>query len=306
MPLSKERLAAAVENATESIIITDLSWHIEYTNPAFTRHSGYTGFNNMLAVVVGNAELVLDEIGDRREGVGYQLNQILKAAKRASELVKHILTFSRKTQVQKKPVKMTPLVKETVELLRGSLLTTIDIKFDVSTDSAVILADVSQVQQVLMNLATNAAHAMRDDGGILTIGLSEATFGEKGPRPDSDMKSGRYVVLTVSDTGTGIVRSIRNRIFDPFFTTKEAGQGTGMGLAVVFGIVKNHGGAITVQSRVGVGSTFRVFFPSHDGTSSEEPAGTKALPRGDEKVLLVDDEPSVVRVAKLSDASATM
>jgi PAS domain S-box-containing protein len=394
------RMAAAVENATEGIIITDLSWNIDYVNPAFTRYSGYTAedvagremrflrsknadwgvydrqrtaalagqpyvtqyairkkdgsdltvesaissvkggkgeiknfivvwrdvtdqllleeqlrqahkmeaigtlaggiahdFNNMLAVILGNAELALDEIDDRTEGLGYQLEQILKASKRARELVKQILTFSRKTRGQKKPLKLIPLVKETTELLRGSLINTIDIELDISVDSDTILGDLSQIQQVLMNLATNAAHAMREDGGVLTIALSEATFGEKDPKPDRDIQPGRYIVATVRDTGTGISMDVRDRIFEPFFTTKEAGQGTGMGLAVAFGIVKNHGGAITVQSKAGKGSTFRVFLPSHGGVLDEEPAKRGSLPRGDEKVLVVDDEDSVVEVA---------
>lgn len=254
-------------------------------------------FNNMLAVILGNAELALDEIGQSNDGVGHEIEQIVKASKRAKELVRHILAFSRKSQGQRKPLKVTPLVKETAKLLRASVPSTIDINVDSSTEADIIVADPSQIQQVLMNLSTNAAYAMNKDGGILTIGVSDATFGEEHPRPDSDMQPGRYVVLTVRDTGTGIPENIRNRMFDPFFTTKEPSQGTGMGLAVVFGIAKSHGGAVTVESEVGKGSTFRVFFPLYEGAAQEEPAKEVSLPRGTEKVLVVDDEPSVVEVA---------
>jgi PAS domain S-box-containing protein len=252
-------------------------------------------FNNMLAVIIGNAELALDEVGDSMQGIGYQLDQILKASKRASDLVKRILTFSRKTQGHKKPMELAPLVKETVDLLRGSLLNTVEIKLDVIAEHATVLADQSQVEQVLINLATNAAHAMREEGGVLTITLSTVTLTEKGPKPVPDLRPGRYAVLTVTDTGSGIPQSIRERIFDPFFTTKETGQGTGMGLAVVFGIVRGHGGAITVQSEVGRGSTFTVLLPSLSGVVDEERAG-RATPAEREKVLVVDDEAAVLNV----------
>jgi PAS domain S-box-containing protein len=254
-------------------------------------------FNNMLAVILGNAELALDEAAGGPDGAGHQLEQIIRASKRARDLVKQILTFSRKSPGQKKPLSLGTLVKETADLLRGSLPSTIDIKVEAKSDADTILADPAQVQQVIMNLSTNAAHAMDEGGGSLTLGVTNAAFGRKDPRPDGDMNAGRYVLLTVSDTGKGMPKKVRDKIFEPFFTTKDPGQGTGMGLAVVFGIVKGHGGAITVESRPGKGSTFRIFFPLSGQTAREDQAKEGAPPRGTERILLVDDEPSVVEMA---------
>ena len=193
-------------------------------------------------------------------------------------------------------LKIAPLIKETAKLLRGSLPSTIGIELDINTEADTILADPSQIQQVLMNLASNAAHAMNEEG-TLTFGLSDTAFGEGDPTPDRDTKPGRYTVLTVKDTGVGIPRKIRNRIFEPFFTTKEPGEGTGMGLSVVFGIVKGLGGAITVESTIGKGSTFRVFFPASEPAAEEASRRERALPTGNERVLVVDDERSVVEIA---------
>ena len=150
-------------------------------------------FNNMLAVIMGNAELAHDEVGNSMNGIGHQLDQILKASRRASDLVKQILAFSRKQQGAKRPFSLIPLVKETAKMLRGTLPSTIEIKVDAVTDFDTVLADPSQLQQVIMNLSTNADHVMREDGGVLTIGVSDVTIGQNDPKPDEDMQSGRYV-----------------------------------------------------------------------------------------------------------------
>lgn len=253
-------------------------------------------FNNMLAIIIGNAELALDEIG---EGAGaHQIDQVIKASKRAGDLVRQILTFSRKSERRCTLLKLGPLVKETSRLLRSTVPNTIEIKVSAEAECDTILADPSQIQQVLLNLSSNAAYAMREDGGTLFIGLSEASFEAGEPLPCAGMSASRYVRLTVRDTGTGIPEQIRDKIFDPFFTTKGPGQGSGMGLAVVFGIVKSCDGAISVESS-DKGSCFSVFFPSSRGETEEEPAGT-SLPTGRERVLVVDDEPSVVEVASLT------
>ena len=147
-----------------------------------------------------------------------------------------------------------------------------------------------------MNLVTNASHAMRETGGSLTVGLTDVVFGEGCPVPDAEMSSGTYVKLTVRDTGTGMTESTRMRIFEPFFTTKPAGQGTGMGLAVVYGIVKGHGGTVTVRSEEGVGSEFAVFLPYAEVRAAGETKEGGAVPRGKERILLVDDEPLVVEM----------
>jgi PAS domain S-box-containing protein len=252
-------------------------------------------FNNMLAVIMGNAELALDET-DGNEATRRNIEQIVKASKRARDLVKQILAFSRKTERGKKPLKLTPLLKETYVLLRGSLPATVTIELDLGTDKDTVISDPSQIQQIVMNLATNAAHAMRDKGGTLTLGLSNATLSKDGPLPDREIAYGSYVKLTVRDTGKGMTDKIKKRIFDPFFTTKPIGQGTGMGLAVVYGIVKSHEGAITVESYPGKGSTFDVFLPYASEPAKQEEREEDLIPHGKERILLVDDEPLVVEI----------
>ncbi len=218
-------------------------------------------FNNMLAIIIGNAELALDDVEDI-EGPKRNLEQIITASKRARNLVKQILTFSRKTEQGKHPLKLPPLIEETCKLLQGTLPSTIRTECELAAGSDTVYADPTQMEQVVMNLATNAAHAMSDGGGVLAIALSNVVVTQDGLKPDEGMSPGRYVKLSVRDTGTGMTREVQRRIFEPFFTTKEARQGTGMGLAVVYGIVKGHNGAITVESEPGRGSVFTVFLPS--------------------------------------------
>ncbi len=252
-------------------------------------------FNNMLAVVLGNAELALDDITGM-DGPKRNIEQIVKASKRARDLVKQILTFSRKSAAGRTPLRLTPLIKETHKLLRGSLPSTIHMELDIRTESDTVAADPSQIQQVLMNLATNAAHSMGEAGGTLTVELADVRLEKGGPVPDVEMSAGTYVRLTVRDTGKGMTDSTKRRIFEPFFTTKPAGQGTGMGLAVVYGIVKSHKGAITVRSEQGVGSEFTVFLPHAVDRAAEETDEGSGAPRGTERILLVDDEPLVLEI----------
>jgi PAS domain S-box-containing protein len=251
-------------------------------------------FNNMLAVILGNAELALDDVSGT--DAARNIEQIVKASKRARDLVREILTFSRKTERQRKPLRLTPLVEETFRLLRGSLPSTIDTRLDVRVTWDVVIADPSQIRQVLMNLATNAAHAIGDNRGTLSITLTDATFRSR-PRAAPDLQPGEYVRVSVADTGSGMTRQVQKRIFEPFFTTKEPHAGTGMGLAVVYGIVRNHEGAITVESKPGKGSTFDVFLPKANTVAEEEPLETGYIEGGRGRILLVDDEPSVVKMA---------
>ncbi|MGD0231236.1 MAG: PAS domain S-box protein [Syntrophorhabdales bacterium] len=256
-------------------------------------------FNNMLAVVLGNAELALDDLNADADPAGPARNvkQIVNASKRAADLVRQILMFSRKTEQGKNALKLAPLVKETYKLLRGSLPSTIRMKLDLRATFDTIMGDPSQIQQVLMNLCINAAHAMREKGGTLLIGLSDVTFVRPQEMPEAGMEPGAYVILSVKDMGTGMTDDVQKRMFEPFFTTKEAGQGTGMGLAVVYGVVKSHGGAISVQSRADEGSTFTIFLPCAEATAKEEQAETGPVPGGKERILFVDDEPAVVDMA---------
>jgi signal transduction histidine kinase len=247
----------------------------------------------MLAAILGNAEMALDDLGDDG-GPKRNVEQIVKASKRARDLVREILTFSRKTEHRRKPLRLAPLVRETFTLLRGSLPSTIHMKLRVRATSDTVLGDPSQIQQVLMNLSTNAAHAMGDNGGTLSIGLTDVVFHDHDQTPE-DLEPGNYLKLSVRDTGAGMTKEIQKRIFEPFFTTKSH-EGTGMGLAVVYGIVKNHKGTITVESSPGRGSTFHVFFPYQNVSTDEQLQEAGRVHGGKERILLVDDEPSEVEM----------
>jgi PAS domain S-box-containing protein len=252
-------------------------------------------FNNMLAAIIGNAELAMDDVPEEMTA-RHNLDQIFKAGMRARGLVRQILTFSRKAEHERKPIALAPLVNETFKLLRASLPTTIEMRLNIDTVSDVVLADPVQIQQVLMNLCTNAGDAMRDTGGRLEVSLADTVLG--GPLPEEGMQPGTYVTLTVSDTGHGMDEDVKSRIFEPFFTTKERGQGTGMGLAVVYGIVQSHQGVITVMSQPEQGATFTVYLPRHtSGEKADEPT-SRPVPKGRERILFVDDEEMLVEMAE--------
>jgi PAS domain S-box-containing protein len=254
-------------------------------------------FNNILTSVLGYTELVLGDVpkGSQAER---DLQEVVKAGRRARDLVSQILTFSRQTRHELKPLDPGPIIKEALKLLRASIPTTIEIKQHMARTEANVLADPTQIHQILINLCTNAAHAMADNGGVLEVTLAKDTVDSVFASRHPDVKAGDYLVLAVSDTGHGIAPAIRDRIFDPFFTTKRRGEGTGMGLAVVQGIVTSCGGAITVSSEIGKGSTFRVFLPCCSGDADREGAVEVSVPKGNERILFVDDEPSIVAMAE--------
>ena len=212
-------------------------------------------FNNILAAMIGFTEMAKDRAlkGSRQE---QHLRRVMAAGLRGRELVRQMLTFSRKTDHGKEPLQLSGLVKEATKLIRASIPSTISIRARAGSASDFILADPGQIQQILMNLCTNAAYAMREKGGTLDIELSDCDM------PSTEvMGQGPYLRLVVSDTGAGIPTDIMDKIFDPFFTTKAQGEGTGLGLSVVHGIVEQHGGHITVESTPGEGSAFTVYFP---------------------------------------------
>jgi PAS domain S-box-containing protein len=252
-------------------------------------------FNNMLAIILGNAELALDDLlpGDRPS---QSIKQIIQASRRARDLVKQILTFSRRTERGKNPVAFKPLLEETFRLLRGTMPSTIRMKLDIQAESATVLADPSQMQQIVVNLVTNAAHAMEENGGLITIGLTEAVLTAGHPMPGVQLPPGAYVILSVQDTGAGISEKVLGRIFEPFFTTKRPGKGTGMGLSVVYGIVKNHEGDIAVESTPGGGSAFNIFLPAAPPRPVAERTEEGETLGGSEHILLVDDEPAVLEM----------
>jgi CheY-like chemotaxis protein len=213
-------------------------------------------------------------------------------------LVRQILTFSRQTVQERKPIQVNLIVEEALKLLRSSLPATIEIHRNIQSDG-LVLADPTQIHQILMNLCTNADHAMREKGGTLEVKLENVELDTDFTADQPDMKPGAYLNLTVSDTGCGMPPQVRERIFDPFFTTKEVGEGTGMGLSVVHGIVGSYGGTITADSEPGQGSTFKVYLPIIE--RREKPQATKedSIPTGSERILFVDDEPALANVGKL-------
>jgi PAS domain S-box-containing protein len=251
-------------------------------------------FNNILSAVIGYTEIVLGELTENTLQ-HRNLQEVLRAGNRARDLVNQILMFSRQTEKELKPVQINQIVIETLKLLRASLPTTIRIEPKLRSNSAV-LADPTQIHQVMMNLCTNAAHAMREMGGLLKIELSDTNLDGSFIEQHPYLKAGTYIKLRVSDTGHGMEKKIVDRIFDPFFTTKERGEGTGMGLAVVLGIVKSHGGAIAVESTINEGACFDVFLPVIEHEAGTEARPKVIMPTGTEKILFVDDEKALVEL----------
>ena len=253
-------------------------------------------FNNILAAVIGFTEMVIDDIPPGSQD-HHRLQLVLKSGFRGRDLVRQILAFSRKAEYDRGPLALSPLVKETLKLLRASLPSTIRIRTHVGTMTDVVIASPSEVQQVIMNLCTNAAYAMREKGGELTVTLGETEVG-CGGTPSVEPAPGKYVELAVKDTGTGIDAALMKRIFEPFFTTKEVGQGTGLGLSVVYGIVKALKGDIIAESSPGEGASFRVLLPAaeRDTASADQHGGQ--LPRGRERILLIDDEEFLAELGK--------
>jgi signal transduction histidine kinase len=221
-------------------------------------------FNNILAAIIGFTEMVIDDVSDN-EDVRHKMEQVLEAGLRGRDLVKQILTFSRRGDRERKELRLSPLIQETFKMLRASIPTTIDMKLDLDASRDVVHGDPSQVQQIVMNLCASASHAMREKGGTLEVSLRAITLESRELLPEPDMSPGDYLILSVTDTGHGMDDAVLKRIFEPFFTTKERGQGTGLGLSVVYGIVKSHQGGIRVSSRPGQGSVFGVYLPAAIG-----------------------------------------
>ncbi|MGO9138758.1 MAG: PAS domain S-box protein [Syntrophales bacterium] len=250
-------------------------------------------FNNILSAIVGYTEIALMETGDD-DRLGHYLNRVLKASARAKDLVKQILAFSRQQEQERKPVLVVPIIEEAIKLLRSSLPSTIELTQNVTDESVMVLADPSQIYQVVMNLCTNAAHAMRETGGALDIQLVRETIEPSRMLRSLNLTAGDYAKLTVTDTGHGIDPSIMDRIFDPFFTTKGPGEGTGLGLSVVYGIARNLDGSIDISSEPGKGTIVTAYFPLIEPEELKREQVTEAIPGGSERILFVDDEAVLV------------
>lgn len=257
-------------------------------------------FNNILTAIIGFIELAqggLEQFPDSGE-IRSDLESALQASGRARDLIKQILTFSRQMDQEQKPVQIFAIVKDSLSLLRASLPKTIDIRQHLDPRCGVILADPIQIHQILINLCTNAYHAMQDKGGVLEVRLEAVAIDRDFARIHAEIDEGPHVRLTISDTGCGMDQATLERIFDPFFTTKTVGNGTGLGLSVVHGIVKTLDGAITVYSEVGRGTTFQVYFPQHQKAATPEVVPVESVPVGQEHILFVDDEKEISQIGQ--------
>ncbi|MGM0453764.1 MAG: PAS domain-containing hybrid sensor histidine kinase/response regulator [Thermodesulfobacteriota bacterium] len=255
-------------------------------------------FNNILSAILGYVELSMLKT-DRNHKVFSYLDQVLKAANRAKDLVRQILSVSRQSEQQNKPVHVQPVVEDVLKLMRASLPSSVEIREQIDRQTGPIMADTGQIHQVLMNLCTNAGQSMNEGGGTLTVGLDTVKIGPADISPDFDISPGAYARITVCDTGHGMSADVEKRIFDPYFTTKVKGMGTGLGLAVVQGIVKKQGGTVTVSSKIGEGTEFAIYLPIIQKIGAEEKEAPASIapedvPGGDEKILLVDDEAAIV------------
>ncbi len=251
-------------------------------------------FNNILSGIIGYTEIT--KMKNSQPMLNRYLDQVLSACDRAKNLVGQILTFSRVTELERRPVDISSITKETVKLLRATIPSTIEIRHRSSSDVHAVLADPTQIHQILINLCTNAAHAMRGQGGVLEIELQNVEITPEMTKARLGVNPGAYVMLTVSDTGVGIAPEFIHRIFDPFFTTKEKGEGTGLGLSVVYGIVKEFDGSITVEGEPGVGTTFKVWLPAITRLAEVSPESGEPMVGGRERILFVDDEAILMEI----------
>lgn len=251
-------------------------------------------FNNVLSSIIGFTELTLDEV-EKGSSVEDNLNEVYSAGKRAKDLVKQILAFARQSDEEIRPIKPNLIAKEVLKFIRSSIPTTIEIKQRIDSNS-LINGNTTQLHQILMNLCTNAAHAMEDKGGILEMGMKDIIIDNQMIGEILELKPGHYMEITVSDTGSGIDQSIVEKIFEPYFTTKEPGEGTGMGLALVHGIVESYRGKIKVESTLGKGTMFTLYLPITKKRGVETTYEFENLPLGTERILFVDDEISITKM----------
>jgi PAS domain S-box-containing protein len=253
-------------------------------------------FNNILAAINGYTELSRMKLTENPEVHGY-LESVLQASGRATELVRQILTFSRRQKVERRPIQLQPIVTEAFKLLRASIPSTIEFEISLK-DAPVVLADATQIHQMLMNLGTNAWHAMKDRPGMLQVKLERYVVDASHASLQARLHPGDYARLSVSDSGSGMDQETLKRIFEPFFTTKATGEGTGLGLAVVHGIMETHDGAVTVYSEPGEGTVFHLYFPAFAGAETVA-SDLGEVPRGHgERILFVDDEELLVKLGQ--------
>ncbi|MDA3895682.1 MAG: response regulator [Desulfobacteraceae bacterium] len=255
-------------------------------------------FNNILSSIIGYTELAVDDAqqGSRQRE---HLTEVVNAGRRATELVKQILTFARQKELALTPVKVKTVVNEVLKFLRASLPSTIDIRTDLQADS-VVMADATQIHQIIMNICTNAGHAMKENGGVLKISLVDEILDSDFTSHHSIVSPGNYVKMTVADSGHGVPADKLVKIFDPYFTTKAIGEGTGMGLSVVLGIIQSHHGTIIVDSTPEVGTTFNIYLPIVEKQVATTTKAIETIRGGQEHILIVDDEAPIVKLLQKS------
>ena len=255
-------------------------------------------FNNILFPIMGYTEMCMGAVSEESDTRDH-LEQILQGTMRAKKLIQQILTFSRQKEGEIKPLLLQPVIKEALALLKASLPASIEIRRNISNDCGPILANPTQIYQIIMNLCTNAYHAMQEKGGILEVVLAEVDTSRDNFLPELNLAPGPYLQLTVRDTGHGMGQDILDRIFEPYYTTKKRDEGTGLGLSVIHGIITNYGGSVTVDSEPGKGAVFHVYLPRIDNDFEEdEPVVSEPVSGGNERILLVDDELQIVNVMR--------
>ena len=255
-------------------------------------------FNNLLGIIIGNTELALDDVPEWNPAKDC-LEEIRTASLRAKDVVRQIMSFARQTSAQRKPIQISTIIQESLKLIGTTIPTTIEINRQIRCESELILANPIEINQILMNLCTNSVHAMSDQTGILEVGLEAIALDSNSARQYEDLKPGEFVKLTVKDTGHGIRTNIIDKIFDPYFTTKDVDVGLGMGMAIVYGIVKKHDGAIKINSAVNKGTIVECLFPIiKDAGELQVVEIPEELPTGTETILFVDDEASLVKMVK--------
>ncbi len=254
-------------------------------------------FNNILTPILGYTEMALEELSVESV-LRYDIEQINSAAIRGKDLVQQILTFSRQVDFDKKPLQLDAVVKEVLKLIRASFPSNIEIQQDLDPSCGTVLADSTQMHQIIMNLCTNAYHAMMNNGGLLTVRLDKQAVRAGQVKGLAKIQKGTYVRLTIADTGHGMDKRTIERIFEPFFTKKEVGSGSGLGLSVVHGIVSNYNGTIVVESEPGKGSTFMIYLPQHSELSVSEGEVSQKVKKGKGSILFVDDEKEITYMGK--------
>jgi signal transduction histidine kinase/ActR/RegA family two-component response regulator len=254
-------------------------------------------FNNILTPILGYTDMAREELPEE-SNLRFDIEQINNAALRGKDLVQQILTFSREVDFNKKPIRLQPIVSEALNLLKASLPPSVVIKQNLDPKIGTVLADPTHIHQIVMNLCTNANHAMMKTGGTLEVKLDAVKIDRKSAERVPNLKNGDYIRLTISDTGYGMDIKTKERIFEPFFTRKEVGSGSGLGLSVVHGIINNYGGAISVESNPGKGTSFAIYLPKYGDDPLNSNKSNKEPIKGDEHILFVDDEPEITFMGK--------